>query len=96
MGFGPRSSRRASSNPKPPAVSSNVSSARRALSRTNQLPLATGCKLLEGGSDTWVAFMEELRTLHLGTPKKPGARSVFAELHATYERVLTEVETEAG
>jgi hypothetical protein len=46
--------------------------------------------LEEGGSDTWVAFMEELRTLHLGTPKKPGARSVFAELHAAYEKVLTE------
>ena len=40
--------------------------------------------------------MEELRTLHLGTPKKPGARSVFAELHAAYEKVRTEVETEAG
>jgi hypothetical protein len=63
------------------------------------LHLATSCKLYrleEGGSDTWVAFMEELRTLHLGTPKKPGARSVFAELHAAYEKVLTEIETEAG
>ena len=68
--------------PPPPALS-------RELSIRAQL-------LEEGGSDTWVAFMEELRTLHLGTPKKPGARSVFAELHAAYEKVLTEVETEAG
>jgi hypothetical protein len=37
--------------------------------------------------------------LHLATgckPKKPGARSVFAELHAAYEKVLAKVETEAG
>jgi hypothetical protein len=40
--------------------------------------------------------MEELRTQHLGTPKKPGARSVFAELRAAYEQVLAEVEVEAG
>jgi DNA-binding HxlR family transcriptional regulator len=51
--------------------------------------------LEEGGPDLWVAFMEELRTLHLGTPKKPGARPVFAELRAAYEKVLAEVETEA-
>ena len=46
--------------------------------------------LEEGGRDMWIAFMEELRTLHLGTPKKPGARPVFAELRAAYERVLAE------
>jgi hypothetical protein len=46
--------------------------------------------LEEGGRDMWMAFMEELRTLHLGTPKKPGARQVFAELRAAYERVLAE------
>jgi DNA-binding HxlR family transcriptional regulator len=51
--------------------------------------LSIRAELLErGGPDIWAAFMEELRTLHLGTPKKPGARSVFAELRAAYEKVL--------
>jgi DNA-binding HxlR family transcriptional regulator len=59
--------------------------------------LAIRAQLLEeGGPDMWGAFMEELRTQHLGTPKKPGARSVFAELRAAYEKVLAKVETEAG
>ena len=52
--------------------------------------------LEEGGPDMWEAFMEELRTQHLGTPQKPGARSVFAELRAAFEKVLAEVEAEAG
>ncbi len=51
--------------------------------------------LEEGGPDMWEAFMEELRTQHLGTPKKPGARSVFAELQEAYERVLAEGEATA-
>lgn len=51
--------------------------------------LAIRAQLLEeGGPEMWEAFMEELRTMHLGTPAKPGARSVFAELRAAYERVL--------
>lgn len=55
--------------------------------------LAIRAQLLEeGGPEMWEAFMEELRTMHLGTPAKPGARSVFAELRAAYERVLAEVE----
>jgi hypothetical protein len=44
----------------------------------------------------WTAFMAELRTLHLGTPKKPGARSVFAQLQAAYEKVLAEVEADGA
>jgi DNA-binding HxlR family transcriptional regulator len=45
--------------------------------------LSIRAELLEkGGPEMWEAFMEELRTQHLGTPKKPGARSVFAELRA--------------
>jgi len=48
--------------------------------------------LEEGGPELWAAFMEELRSLHLGMPRKPGAPSVMAELRAAYERVLAEVE----
>jgi DNA-binding HxlR family transcriptional regulator len=59
--------------------------------------LAIRAELLEkGGPEMWEAFMEELRTQHLGVSKKPGARSVFAELRVAYEKVLAEVETEAG
>lgn len=52
--------------------------------------------LEEGGPDLWEAFMEELRCLHLGAPRKPGARPVLAELRAAYEKVLAEIEAEAG
>ena len=48
--------------------------------------------LEEGGPELWAAFMEELRSQHLGAPRKPGARSVTAELRAAYERVVAEVE----
>ena len=59
--------------------------------------LSIRAELLEKGRpEMWEAFMEELRIQHLGTPKKPGARSVFAELRAAYEQVLAEVEVEAG
>jgi hypothetical protein len=44
----------------------------------------------------WTAFMEELRTLHLGPPKKPGARSVLAELRAAYEKILAKGATRAS
>ena len=58
--------------------------------------LSIRAELLEkGGPEMWQAFMEELRTQHLGTTKKPGARSVLAELRAAYEQVLAEVEVEA-
>jgi len=52
--------------------------------------------LEEGGPDLWVAFMEELRALHLGAPRAPGSRPVMSELRAAYEKVLAEVEAEAG
>ncbi|MEQ8813689.1 MAG: helix-turn-helix domain-containing protein [Thalassobaculum sp.] len=59
--------------------------------------LAIRARLLEeGGPELWAAFMEELRSLHLGAPRKPGARPVLAELRAAYERELAEVEAEAG
>jgi DNA-binding HxlR family transcriptional regulator len=43
--------------------------------------------LEEGGPEMWGAFMEELRALHLGTPMPE--RSVFGELQAAYEAVVT-------
>jgi DNA-binding HxlR family transcriptional regulator len=49
--------------------------------------------LEEGGMPMWQAFMEELRAIHLGTPKP--IRSVFAELRAAYEGVLARRETVA-
>jgi DNA-binding HxlR family transcriptional regulator len=42
--------------------------------------------LEEGGPKMWDAFMDELRTLHLGAP--PVGKSVFAELQAAYEAVV--------
>lgn len=42
--------------------------------------------LEEGGPPMWEAFMEELRSLHLGAPS-PG-RSVFAELQAAFEAAV--------
>ncbi len=42
--------------------------------------------LEEGGPALWTAFMDELRHLHLGTPKPE--RSVFAELRAAYEAAM--------
>lgn len=41
--------------------------------------------LEEGGPPLWDAFMQELRSLHLGVP--PSGRSVLAELQAAYEAV---------
>lgn len=59
--------------------------------------LSIRAELLEnGGPDLWEAFMEELRALHLGIPRKPGARSALNELRAAYERVLAEAATEEG
>lgn len=49
--------------------------------------LAIRAELLErGGPDLWEAFMDELRELHLGLDRGPGARSVLAELTAAYLR----------
>src|SRR3984885_2619759 len=42
--------------------------------------------LEEGGPKMWEAFMDELRTLHLGAPIPE--RSVFGELQAAYEAVV--------
>ena len=42
--------------------------------------------LEEGGPPMWDAFMDELRSMHLGAPAP--ARSVFAQLQAAYEAVL--------
>ena len=43
--------------------------------------------LEEGGGRMWKAFMAELRSLHLGAPMP--RRSVFAELQAAFESVLS-------
>jgi DNA-binding HxlR family transcriptional regulator len=40
--------------------------------------------LEEGGPDLWDAFMDELRTVHLGAPAKPGP-SVSERLRAAFE-----------
>ena len=59
--------------------------------------LAIRAQLLEeGGPELWATFMEELRCLHLGVPRRPGARPVLAELRAACEKVLAAVEAEAG
>jgi DNA-binding HxlR family transcriptional regulator len=44
--------------------------------------------LEEGGPPMWAAFMDELRSLHLGAPAK--GPSVLGELQAAYERVVAE------
>jgi DNA-binding HxlR family transcriptional regulator len=47
--------------------------------------LAVRARLLRnGGQPMWNSFMAELRTIHLGAPKRRG--SVLAELRAAYER----------
>lgn len=40
--------------------------------------------------------MEELRAQHLGTPKRPSARSVLAQPRGAFEKVLVAVEAEGG
>jgi DNA-binding HxlR family transcriptional regulator len=42
--------------------------------------------LEEGGPPMWAAFMDELRSLHLGAP--PPEVSVFGQLQAAYEAVV--------
>lgn len=44
--------------------------------------------LEQGGSELWAAFMDELRSTHLGAD--PTKRAVLAELQAAYERVVNE------
>lgn len=51
--------------------------------------LAVRAELLElGGPPLWDRFMDELREMHLGTPRPPGTPSVFGELQAAYEAAL--------
>lgn len=45
--------------------------------------------LEEGGPQLWADFMDELRTLHLGAPPKPGP-SVFSRLRDAFERAVAE------
>lgn len=42
----------------------------------------------EGGPDMWVAFMEELRHEHLGTPLARSGPGVREKLQAAYEEVV--------
>lgn len=56
--------------------------------------LSVRAELLErGGPEMWDAFMDELREQHLGLERRPGARSVFAELREAY---LAELEATAA
>jgi DNA-binding HxlR family transcriptional regulator len=45
--------------------------------------------LEEGGRPLWEDFMDELRTVHLGAPKRPGP-SVSERLQAAYEAAVAE------
>jgi DNA-binding HxlR family transcriptional regulator len=45
--------------------------------------------LEEGGPDLWEAFMDELRSVHLGAPRPPGP-SVSERLAAAYEKACGE------
>jgi DNA-binding HxlR family transcriptional regulator len=49
-------------------------------------PLAVRAELLErGGPPLWEEFMEELRELHLGIPRRAGSESVLTRLRAAYQ-----------
>ena len=57
--------------------------------------LSIRAELLEvGGPQTWEAFMEELRHLHLGAPVPK--RSVFGELRAAFEDVVAKKRKEVA
>ena len=58
--------------------------------------LSVRAELLEsGGPKLWAAFMDELRTLHLGA--RPKGPSVLAKLQAAFERAMaTSGKTSAG
>ena len=61
---------------------------RRHLPATRELSVRA--QLLEqGGPELWADFMDELRTLHLGTARKPGP-SIFSRLREAYERAVAE------
>ena len=44
--------------------------------------------LEEGGRALWEDFMDELRTLHLGAPRKPGRAAVSERLQTAYEAAV--------
>ena len=51
--------------------------------------LAIRARLLEeGGPKLWRDFADELRVIHLGAPKRRGAKPVTARLRAAYEAVV--------
>jgi DNA-binding HxlR family transcriptional regulator len=51
--------------------------------------LAIRAELLEnGGPQMWDEFMDELRELHLGTPRPAGSESVLGRLTAAYQEEL--------
>ncbi len=57
--------------------------------RQPAIELGVRARVLEdGGPPLWIAFMNELRHLHLGTP--PPEISVFATLQAAYEAALAD------
>lgn len=57
--------------------------------------LSVRAQLLEaGGPETWEAFMDELRALHLAAPVPE--RSVMAELQAAYEQAVAANTTEVS
>lgn len=61
---------------------------RRHLPATRELSVRAQL-LEEGGPELWADFMDELRTLHLGTARKPGP-SIFSRLREAYERAVAE------
>jgi DNA-binding MarR family transcriptional regulator len=50
--------------------------------------------LEEGGPKLWSKFMDELRHLHLGTPRP--RVSIFARLHSAYDAALAEKQMSRG
>jgi DNA-binding HxlR family transcriptional regulator len=44
--------------------------------------------LEEGGRPLWEEYMDELRTVHLGAPRKPGTAPVSERLQAAYEAAV--------
>ncbi len=67
---------------------------RRHLPVTRELSIRA--ELLErGGPELWDDFMDELRELHLGIARPPGAESVLGRLTAAYEEAAAAARREA-
>ena len=62
---------------------------RRHLKVTHELSVRAAL-LEEGGPQLWADFMDELRTVHLGAPAKPGAVPVSERLRAAYEAAVAD------